>query len=736
MLSLGFFNAYMLWALPLAAVPIIIHLLNRRRFNKIPWAAMEYLLRAMKRNRRRMQMEHWIVLLLRTLAVIFLVSLVTRPQLTGGGGILTGSSHHIVCLDNSASMRQRTGATNVYKAGVERIHKLVGNLVETNSGDLFTLILSSQRDKQPMIFASRVGPDLKKKVRDALVEPCGDSSLDAGDFLAAAKKWGVEKKKDAGDVHYYLITDSREHDFLTDGKPGTNVLKHLEEMDPAHQQMTLMLVGPKETDNLGITAVRRRDRLAMAKASVTLEIEVTNFGDDNSEATEVAVSIDDKSQVVRPVPSIPAGGRFVVDIDHTFHEPGFHAVVATTKKDRYPVDDTGVLAIEVMATSPVLVVDGDPGTNVEDGETFYLSAALDTGGDVVSGITVEAIQTTSLADYKLDHINMIFLANVSAPRPEVVKKLEEFVAAGGGLMMFLGNMTVERAMNDAMYKDGKGLLPLPLTTLKGNVDRPDPAFVSDTTHFAIKSNAELLDLILSKMVLIQRYYEMAEGPDDAVSIPIRVKGATGSPLLVSKTFKQGGYSLVFGSSADLKWNDMCQSPAFLVLLMEIHKHATRVHSLAPYNLSTDGTLSIDLDPAEYRRDVLIRGIGAQGFEGTYSSEDKKESDTGKVESALMVPMSELTGLGVFKVTLTPHRGDAEVRLLTRSAPSAEGRMQRLNKEGWDRNFAFPDRLEVKDGTTGGQGSEAGEGEIWRLLALILLTVLLLETLLAWRFGRR
>ena len=71
MLSLGFFNPMLLWALPLAAVPIIIHLLNRRRFNKVPWAAMEYLLRAMKRNRRRMQMEHWLVLLLRTLAVVW-----------------------------------------------------------------------------------------------------------------------------------------------------------------------------------------------------------------------------------------------------------------------------------------------------------------------------------------------------------------------------------------------------------------------------------------------------------------------------------------------------------------------------------------------------------------------------------------------------------------------------------------------------------------------------------------
>ena len=99
MLSLGFFNPMLLWALPLAAVPIIIHLLNRRRFNKVPWAAMEYLLRAMKRNRRRMQMEHWIILLLRTLAVIFLVFLVTRPQLTGGS-ILRARTHHVICLDD------------------------------------------------------------------------------------------------------------------------------------------------------------------------------------------------------------------------------------------------------------------------------------------------------------------------------------------------------------------------------------------------------------------------------------------------------------------------------------------------------------------------------------------------------------------------------------------------------------------------------------------------------------
>ena len=57
-LAISFVHPAILGGLALTSLPIIIHLLNRRRFNKVPWAAMEYLLRAMKRNRRRMQMEH------------------------------------------------------------------------------------------------------------------------------------------------------------------------------------------------------------------------------------------------------------------------------------------------------------------------------------------------------------------------------------------------------------------------------------------------------------------------------------------------------------------------------------------------------------------------------------------------------------------------------------------------------------------------------------------------------
>jgi tetratricopeptide (TPR) repeat protein len=49
--------AALLVAAGAAAVPIIIHLLNRKRFRVVPWAAMRFLLAAQKRNIRRMRIE-------------------------------------------------------------------------------------------------------------------------------------------------------------------------------------------------------------------------------------------------------------------------------------------------------------------------------------------------------------------------------------------------------------------------------------------------------------------------------------------------------------------------------------------------------------------------------------------------------------------------------------------------------------------------------------------------------
>src|SRR5438270_12206112 len=94
--------------LALATVPIIIHLLNRRRFQLVEWAPMKYLKLTIKTNRRRLRIEQLILLALRTLAIIALICAVARPVLSSNGigrwlGGRTRTSRVIV-IDDSMSM--------------------------------------------------------------------------------------------------------------------------------------------------------------------------------------------------------------------------------------------------------------------------------------------------------------------------------------------------------------------------------------------------------------------------------------------------------------------------------------------------------------------------------------------------------------------------------------------------------------------------------------------------------
>lgn len=81
-----FVGAFAIAGLIAASGPIIIHLLNRRRFRVVEWAAMDFLRRAMQRNRRAVQMRDLIVLVLRCLAVALFGAALARPFLSGVSG--------------------------------------------------------------------------------------------------------------------------------------------------------------------------------------------------------------------------------------------------------------------------------------------------------------------------------------------------------------------------------------------------------------------------------------------------------------------------------------------------------------------------------------------------------------------------------------------------------------------------------------------------------------------------
>src|SRR5687768_1165578 len=120
-LALGFGHLLMLGWLGAAAAPLIIHLWNKRKYREVSWAAVEFLLAAVRKNARRVQLQQWLLLAVRTLLIVLVVLAVAEPygeQLVAGS--TSGRAHKVLVLDGSYSMAFRGAA----ETNFERVKRL------------------------------------------------------------------------------------------------------------------------------------------------------------------------------------------------------------------------------------------------------------------------------------------------------------------------------------------------------------------------------------------------------------------------------------------------------------------------------------------------------------------------------------------------------------------------------------------------------------------------------------
>ena len=96
-----------------AAAPLVIHLLNRRRYRVVDWAAMDLLREAIARNRRILHLRDLLLLILRTACVLLFALALAQPHLatTSAANDPSQPVHAIVVVDNSPPVWPISGST-------------------------------------------------------------------------------------------------------------------------------------------------------------------------------------------------------------------------------------------------------------------------------------------------------------------------------------------------------------------------------------------------------------------------------------------------------------------------------------------------------------------------------------------------------------------------------------------------------------------------------------------------
>lgn len=567
MSSLTFLQPALLPALFAAALPLLIHLLNRQRFQRIEFSNLMFLKVLKKDTMRRLKVRQILLLILRTLIVFFIVLAFTRPALQGrlsrglGANVRTAAA---LLLDVSYSMGLRTERGTVMDLAKERASAVLDVL---RTGDEVFLIPFGDRPRVP----ERPTSDFEA-VRKGLEEmEVSSEGTNVEAALQAALRVLAGSSKPNREI--YLITDRARNGWAFEEPIGP---------EGAGIGFFLVSLGEWEWGNVGIERVGMKEEIFAVSKPVTVEWSGRNFSDR---------AVEDAFAQLYAAGHRVNQSLFDVDPDgvgtFSFHvvpeKPGALSGYVEIEGDRLTTDDRRYFSVDIPGTIEVLLVGQTPG------DTFYIHRALDPSGEGAGWMRVTDRTVDSVTGWSPGTYDVVVLSNVSRVSPTTLSALKAHVAAGKGVLILLG------ADVDVRFYDRELLPPLVPLAIKAPLGR-----IGDRSGFRSFGEIDFDHPIFRALVEQSRMdsprfyvvYDTALSP--AIHPIIRYSAGE---LAMGEGRQGTGKVIVFTSAATLVWGDFPRKGIFVPLLYRTMQY-----------------LATDRAPAQYvvGEEVLRRPSGVPG----------------------------------------------------------------------------------------------------------------------------
>jgi hypothetical protein len=725
----------------LLSLPIIIHFINRLRYRRVKWAAMEFLLASQQRNRSRILLEQLLLLFLRLLAVAALVMLVARPLINPEQFLFFQGqkTHHLVLLDDSGSMRDRWGETSGFEEGKNVIRKIASEGERKPDTQTLTLLLASNPG-QPVFTQENLNPDFAGRLETTLKGlACSHQALDLAKGAESARQLLVEQHGAARNLH--LISDFRLHDWA-DETALAGVFRSLQQ-----EGITLNLVKtvPESHPNLGITDLSGAVDVAAAGVPLRLTATVRNNGEQVAREIRLSVAIDGrKLPATELIETLEPGKETKREFDVVFPTTGPHEVEVSLPADALEQDNHRFLSLDLPEGNPVLIISGNPSSD----DAFFLTIAL-APAPGITGLAPTIESVDFLRRHPIDRFQSVFLLNVAELPPDVIRTLEQYVSGGGGLAWYLGDQVRTAFYTDKLYREGHGLFPAPLgavTELAVDEANPAPDVVL-SNHPAFRvfdgGGTSFLDL-----VRINRYFSVPRDwvPPDGVQVIGTLRNK--APLLFEHRFGKGTVLTSLTAIGD-PWNNWPRlAEPFVAMQLEVAKYIAR-RSRTLERKVVGEPIVVTLDAAAYSPQVEIRPPDGSRFPLTLGvrspasdrppaggGRPEEPSDTGTGGSATYEENYRQTDApGLYTVLLKRQDGTDEMRRFAFNVPDAESHLRLATTEILQRRLGPDVRAQIQEpgDFTWVQGKE-GARDIQDFVLIFLAVLLLAEQAFALRLS--
>ena len=674
-----FLSPSILWGLLAITIPIIIHLISLRHTRDTEFSTLRFIKSLKHETIRRLRIKQWLLVLLRTIAILCLILMFSRPLMTGTlTSKLAGDieSRAVIIVDNSASMAVHTGDGTL----LDRAKSSLPAILKGLEGETTVELYQTNPPRKLFSGSHEEGRSIMTGVKGIVQTNMTDNLWTMIDSVLQMVEASEPNRE------CFIISDFQSAPSFT-----------IDSLNPNSDWKYYCILQPKVENNISISEVSVLSQIKLPNHLVKLNTRVGNGGVTDKRNIPVELYLNDER--VGQIVSQFEPSKFKDFMFQVY--PGKTGIIngkIVIPDDDFPMDNFRNFDLVIPNQIAVKVI----GQSME--ELFLLDLAL----SAITGETELLLIDRDLSDdverLFLSDIDILLLHNPTNLSNSAIEDLQRFLMNGGGLIWFVGN-----DLNQTDPVAWPSLLKLPELIKTRHLD--GESFFS--TLIVDENHSLFTDLNINNMnEELPQVFGYNEVRLQMNHTPL-IKLNNGHPLLIeSKAFGSSGF--VFTSPLNLGWNDLSVKGLLVPLLHRM--------------LILLGTKEFNVQPLLVGQDKIIDikgdNINAEWVLMTPMENEIKLIPDYTNEKLLITQTSELGSYHVFadgnlfssfSTVLSPHELPSiriEGEKLTESLGVEQARIiqhtQHLESE----------LKEIRYGRS-----------IWRLLLFIALSCLVIESIL-------
>lgn len=554
-LGLSFITpAMLLWGLVAVFIPLLIHLLFRRRRRVMEWAAMRFVRHAWAARRKRIRLEQIVLLLVRCAIPVLLGLALAQPLLNDGAWFDAGPIHRYIIVDNGIAS---TTTDPSGRSDLDRSIELIDRYIETvDPGDPVSLLLSSDN--------TFLGPTTNTDELRRLCESI-ESTESPSNIHRSLER--VASTIDSSVGSEIVLASALRQGSLPDGT-GAPV------QFPDNASLLLGFSDVKVSPNIGILEAApgrpfvisdpsggERQRNTMSTSTV---VQLLRDGPSYPPTTSTVSIRSDGGTTTRTIRWSDGQRTRLVNMDLPIGSDGEHASrieIEIGPVDSVVADNTRYLSMESIEQIDILVLDRiDSGDST--GATNWIRYALNPMNS--GSIELRTIDPISVIESDLNSVDLIVVKRPDLVAGESMMLLRDHVDTGGSLLLLPPS---GKTIHD-WVRTWSDSFDLPWTWDRQDRSFDDPPSLlrsNEGVEYLSSISGELEQLLESTRIDRTMIIEPGSGTD------VVLVTSDGDPFLVStmESPKHGGSIMAFSSAMHTDWTDLPTRPLMVPLFQEL-----------------------------------------------------------------------------------------------------------------------------------------------------------------------